>query len=500
MSANELLAPLVNNAVLRAKTSIGENLSQVDGVERYRWIKKNSYYYRDLSRLCSFHVEKNRTVLEIGFGVGEILSQTQPSTGMGLDLSESVCTEARKRYPGFSFDTWSGETPLPDSVVKAFPNGVDYILLINSVGYWSDIQNALDHLRPICHPGTRIISVYYNFLWAPIFRIGQALRLKMPQPALNWLSADDVKNLFGISGYRVLKQGYRCLIPKNLGPISSFVNRYLSPLPLLGGLSCTHFVIARPPAKVRHEDVFASVIIPARNEKGNIEDAIRRMAALAAKRKEKYEIVFVEGNSTDDTAKEIQRVIADPSIPKPFPVSFYQQTGKGKGDAVRLGFSKAKGNLLMILDADLTVPPEDLPKFVDVYCEGHGEFINGCRLIYKMEKEAMRPLNLLGNKFFSRAFTWLLGQRFKDTLCGTKVLSRANYDRVATGRSYFGDFDPFGDFDLIFGASKLDLEIAEVPIRYRERVYGETNISRWKHGWLLLKMCRYAMGRIKFVP
>src|SRR5262249_1862948 len=158
------------------------------------------------------------------------------------------------------------------------------------------------------------------------------------------------------------------------------------------------------------------------------------------------------------------------------------------------------GDLLLILDADLTVTPEDLPHFVETYCDGHGEFINGCRLVYKMEKEAMRPLNLLGNKFFSWAFTWLLGQRFKDTLCGTKVVSRKNYDRISRGREYFGDFDPFGDFDLLFGASKLDLEITEVPIRYKERTYGETNISRWKHGWLLLRMCIYAMGRIKFVP
>ena len=215
---------------------------------------------------------------------------------------------------------------------------------------------------------------------------------------------------------------------------------------------------------------------------------------------EKYELIFVEGNSTDDTAEEIQRVIASTEIPKPFPVSFYKQPGKGKGDACRLGYAKAKGDLFVILDADLTVTPEDVPHFVDVYCDGHGEFINGCRLVYKMEKEAMRPINLLGNKFFSWAFTWLLGQRFKDTLCGTKVLSRKNYDRIARGRAYFGDFDPFGDFDLLFGASKLDLEIAEVPIRYRERTYGETNISRWKHGWLLLRMCGYALKRIKFVP
>ena len=470
------------------------------GANRYDWITKNQYYYEDLKRLFAFHVEKGASILEVGFGVGSILEACNPAAGFGLEVSPSVCEEARLRYPNFSFETWKGDSPLPSSVIEAFPLGVDYILLVNAVGLWDDVQKALEYLKPICHANTRVIASYYNFLWAPAFRIAQNLKLKMPQPALNWLSAADVSNLLSIAGFRVIKQGYRCLIPLNFGPLSDFINRFFSPLPILSGLGCTHFAVARMATVVDLKKLKVSVIVPARNEKGNVEAAVRRMAQVASERLEKYELIFVEGNSSDGTAEEIDRVIREPSIPKPFPLLAFRQPGRGKGDAVRLGFSKASGDLLMILDADLTVPPEDLPKFVDVYARGYGEFINGCRLVYKMEKEAMRPLNLMGNKFFSFAFTWLLGQRFKDTLCGTKVLSRVNYERIARGRTYFGDFDPFGDFDLIFGASKLDLEIAEVPIRYRERTYGETNISRWKHGWLLLKMCVFAMGRIKFVP
>jgi glycosyltransferase involved in cell wall biosynthesis len=166
---------------------------------------------------------------------------------------------------------------------------------------------------------------------------------------------------------------------------------------------------------------------------------------------------------------------------------------------VRLGFQHAQGDILMILDADLTVPPEDLPRFYNALYKGRAEFINGVRLVYPMEKEAMRFLNLLGNKFFSLVFSWLLGQPIKDTLCGTKALWKTDYERIAANRSYFGDFDPFGDFDLLFGAAKLNLKIIEVPIRYRERTYGTTNISRWKHGWLLLRMVFFALRRIKFV-
>ncbi|MGE4232826.1 MAG: glycosyltransferase family 2 protein [Bacteriovoracia bacterium] len=479
---------------------VEEEVSPFDNKDRHRWMKKNSYYYKDLERLFSFHVEKDATVLEIGYGVGQILDAVSPKKGAGLDISKVVAGEAKKLYSKYEFSSWNGEGRIPASILQAFPNGVDYILLVNAPGIWQDIQQSLELLRPICHENTRIIATYYNFLWAPVFRLAQTVRLKMPQPALNWLSADDVQNLFELSNYRVVKKGYRCFVPFNLGFISNFLNRYIAPLPLFNFFCSSHFVIARPKNERNPSDITVSVVIPARNERGNIEPAVRRMAAVANHRPEKYELIFVEGNSRDETWEEIQRVIKNPRIPKPGSVLSFRQTGKGKGDAVRLGFSHSTGDLVTILDADLTMPPEDLPKFVDAWCNGHGEFINGCRLVYKMEKEAMRPLNLMGNKFFSWAFTWILGQRFKDTLCGTKLLSRKNYERIANGRSYFGDFDPFGDFDLLFGASKLDLEFAEVPIRYRERKYGSTNISRWRHGWLLLQMCLYALRRIKFVP
>lgn len=480
-------------------TSVSVQLNQKTSLDRFGWLKRASYYYDDLARLFQFHCQPDSKVLEIGSGVGQILSRLNPSSGMGLDINPSVAADARTRFPRFQFAAWSGDTPLPKEVIEQFPGGVDYILLVNATGLWQDIQFSLQHLKPICNQSTRIISVYYNFLWAPAFKLAQWMHLKMPQPDLNWLSADDVSNLFRLSGYRVIKNNYRCLLPVNLGPVSSFVNRVIANLPLLNRFCCVHVSVARVATEVPAKDTRVSIIIPARNEKGNIEGAVRRLSQVAKNREEEFEIVFVEGGSSDGTWEEILRVSADANVPKPGPILYCKQKGKGKGDACREGYKIATGNLFLILDADLTVPPEDVPKFLDVYAKGYGEFINGCRLVYKMEKEAMRPINLLGNKFFSYAFTWLLGQRFKDTLCGTKVFSRENYAKIAKGRSYFGDFDPFGDFDLIFGATKLDLEIAEVPIRYLERSYGSTNISRWKHGWLLLKMCVFALGRIKFV-
>ena len=153
----------------------------------------------------------------------------------------------------------------------------------------------------------------------------------------------------------------------------------------------------------------------------------------------------------------------------------------------------------MILDADLTVAPEELPKFYLAIVSGRGEFINGSRFVYPMEKEAMRTINLAGNAVFAWLFSWLLNQRITDTLCGTKVLTRAHYKRIAEGRDYFGNFDPFGDFDLIFGASKLNLRILDIPVPYASRTYGESQISRFEHGFLLLRMFVFAFRKLKSI-
>jgi len=208
------------------------------------------------------------------------------------------------------------------------------------------------------------------------------------------------------------------------------------------------------------------------------------------------ELIFVEGHSRDDSWDAIEREMAAHPERK---CRLFRQTGVGKGDAVRLGFAEAKGELLMILDSDLTMPPEELPRFFDLLYRGKAEFANGVRLVYPMEGEAMQFLNLIGNHFFSRAFSWILGQPMKDTLCGTKVLWAKDYRSIAANRAYFGEFDPFGDFDLLFGAAKMSLKISDVPVRYRERTYGSTNIQRWRHGVLLIRMTWFALWRLKFV-
>jgi SAM-dependent methyltransferase len=455
--------------------------------EADRWRRKNRYYYEEVERFVRFHVPRGASVLEIGCGTGDLLAALAPSRGVGIDISPKAVEIARSKHPGHTFLAGDAEDiPLSEPF--------DYIVLSDLIGYLDDVQRAFEQLNRVCRPRTRVILTYFNYLWEPVLRAGARLGIKRPQPDQNWLSLADLQNLLSLAGFQTVSMGYKVLLPVRVPLLSSLCNRVVANLPLLRKLCLVETIIARPaPVPVPEESRSCTVVIPARNEKGNIENAVRRTPEMG----KHTEIVFVEGNSRDGTAEEIERVIA--AYPDRDVKIVRQGSGVGKGDAVRKGFAAAIGDVLMILDADLTVPPEDLPKFLKALCSGRGEFVHGSRLVYPMEKQAMRFLNTLGNKFFSLAFTWLLDQRFKDTLCGTKVLYRRDYERIAAGRGYFGDFDPFGDFDLIFGAAKLDLKILEVPIRYRERTYGTTQISRFRHGWLLLRMCLFALRRIKLV-
>ena len=458
------------------------------GPERERWIQRNRYYYQCLIDFLHYNIPTGSSVLEIGCGTGYLLDQLKPRRGVGIDLDDKLISFARQKYPQYFFQ--EADVHQLDLQGETF----DYIVISDTIGYFDDVQQVFSRLHDACHGNTRVLITYQNFLWLPAINMAQKIGLKMPEKRLNWLDRSDIANLLDISGLDVIRTGRKVLMPRYIPLLSWLMNKYIANLPLFNALGLVTFIVARSPRKSKPVNEHSvSVIVPARNEKGNIEAIVQRTPTMG----KHTELIFVEGNSTDDTWVEIQRICAENAGIRD--VKCTQQPGKGKGDAVRKGFGMATGDILMILDADMTVPPEDLPKFFEAIASGKGEYINGTRLVYPMEKEAMRTLNLIGNKFFSIAFSWLLNQRIKDTLCGTKVLTQENYKRLIANRSYFGDFDPFGDFDLIFGSAKLNLKFVEIPIRYRARTYGETNISRFKHGWLLLKMTFFALNKIKFM-
>lgn len=451
---------------------------------------KNPYFHKEIERFYKFNIPENSIVLEIGCGIGDLLASVNPSIGFGIDFSENLIKIAKKRHPkpNLKFFVMAAEE-------INFEQKFDFIIISGLLQELEDIQEFLLKLHQIITPQTRIIINEYSYLWRPIIKLLNFLRLKTPEKIQNWLTLADIENLLFLSDFEVIKKDYRLLIPLYIPLVSNFINHFLAKLPVIRRFCLMEYLIAKQHNIIKDKKELdkytCSIIVPCRNEKGNIESIVKRIPNLGSH----TEIIFVEGNSTDGTLEEIKRVMKeynDRDIKL-----ILQGEGIGKGDAVRKGFDKATGEVLMILDADITVAPEDLTKFYYALVSGKGEFINGSRLVYSMEKGAMKALNVIGNKFFSLMFTWLLEQRFKDTLCGTKVLFKRDYEKIVKGRKFFGDFDPFGDFDLIFGASKLNLKIVELPVRYKERIYGTTNISRFKHGWLLLQMCFLAFIKLK---
>jgi SAM-dependent methyltransferase len=455
--------------------------------ERQQWLERGAFFHQEDLRYLRFLIPEDVRILELGCGNGQLLAALKPSSGVGVDFSGGMVAEAKRKFPHLTFVEGDIED---DHVLGSLPGPFDVIVIVDTLGSVDDCQRLLENLHQHCTRDTRVILGYFSHLWYPALRLGEMLKLRMPQPAQNVLSPADIRSLGALADFETVKSEIRMLSPFRLLGLGRLLNRFVAPFPLIRQGCLRHYSVCRSLRCVNDGVSSATVVVPARNERGNIEAMVQRIPRFV----ENLEIIFVEGHSKDGTWEEIQRVVA--AYPQ-YNIKAMQQPGKGKADAVFAAFDVARGDVVMIVDADLTMPPEQLSKFWQALRSGKGEFVNGSRLVYPMENDAMRFLNLIANKLFSVIFSWLLSQRLTDTLCGTKVLRRTDYRRLKAGRAYFGDFDPFGDFDLIFGASKLNLKIVEMPIRYASRTYGETQISRFRHGLMLLRMVAFAFLRIK---
>jgi SAM-dependent methyltransferase len=453
--------------------------------EEDAWLQKTGGYHTAISSICRSLVPRGQSVLEIGCGRGDLLATLQPSRGVGVDVSPGMVESARQRHPELEFHCTAGEELQLD---EAF----DHIVLTDLVPYVFDLQRLFEAIGAHCHPRTRVVVSTYSNLWRPLLSVLATAGIRPNRPICNWVAPRDLINLIELAGFQITTERSEILLPVRGRVLSRLVNGYVARLPGLRALTATHWLVARPlPAE--RSDYRVSVIVPCRNEAGSIPDLVQRIPKMGRG----TEVVFVEGGSTDDTREQIEAAIGrhpDRDL------RLVAQTGQGKWNAVQEGFAAASGEVLMILDGDMTVPPEELPKFYEAIASGQGELINGSRLVYSMQPGAMRFLNMVGNRIFAGTLTFILGQYVKDTLCGTKVMHRNDWQRISERTHEFGVDDPFGDFDILLGGALLGLKISNLPVRYQARVYGDTNIRRFSAGGRLARLAVAGYRRIWVRP
>jgi SAM-dependent methyltransferase len=482
--------PLTDPILEKVRTFYEEHHDSIEKARRF-----HRYFYGYLTRVIKARTPEGLKVLDIGCGSGQLLADLKPSRGVGVDLSARAIASARRAHPGEHLHFAEGDGADPQ-VLRQIGGPFDVVLLVNVVTHLTDVQAMFEALHAVSHPRTRVLVYSYSRLWQPFLSLAEMVGLKHKPPPEAWLPPEEIRNMIALADFEVVRGDSQVLCPFAFPLLAGLLNRYVGRLPGFDWFSLMYGIVARPARhrfpghRSSHPSV--SVVIPCRNEAGHIPKLVDRLPALGPN----SEFLFVEGNSKDNTEEAILRAIAE-NPARPF--RFIKQTGKGKGDAVRLGFAAARGEIVLILDSDMGVAPGDIHKFIEALSGGKGEFVNGSRLVYPMEDKAMRFLNMVANKLFAILFSWILGQPLRDTLCGTKAIYREDYERISANRAYFGDFDPFGDFDLLFGASRLNLRIVEVAVRYHEREYGTTNISRFRHGLLLLRMSLFAAGKLKFI-
>jgi len=451
--------------------------------KRIRWIRNNTYYYNQLLKTLRFIIPPGSRVLNVRCGIGYLLDRLKPSYGVGVEESDQQVAYGREHFPGLEFIN----RPVEE---KATDERFDYIL-ISSIEDIIDIKAVFDGIHGNCTGSTRVVLYHYNFLWYPLVKLAEYLNMKLPQRMHNWISSRDLENILNLSDFELIYQKRILLFPFYIPVVSYLLNRFLARMPLFNLFTMCRVLVAKPKPTGRQE-LSVSVVVPCRNEVGNIEEAVARIPALGTH----TEILFGDDKSTDGTPDKVREMIA--RYPEK-DIKLVDSPGICKAENVWTCFDRASGDVLMILDADLTVVPEELPYFYEAIATGKGEFINGSRMIYPMHKQAMRLLNIMGNKFFSLAFSYILGFAIKDTLCGTKVLRRSDYERVKKLRGSWGINDRWGDYELIFGAVKTQLKVIDLPVHYTERQFGETKMTnRLRNGWIMLRMCYAALMKIKF--
>lgn len=457
------------------------------------WMRRYRYYYARKLKVLRHLLPRPGRVLEIGCGLGENLEGLNPEYGLGIDSSERMIEAAKRHYPAADFPN------LEFRRLSAFDIGrieqkFDSVILVNSITEIPEVTQLFQDLHAVCTPATRIVVITYNYLLAPFIAAGGRLGLSPRRPVQNWFSRTDLHNIIRLSGHDLVREGADFLFPAGIPLVSDLLNRFAPLLPIVRQACLLQYAVFRPlVSRVVEGGHSVSVCIPCKNEEENIADIVARVPSMGSK----TELIFVDDCSSDGTRARVEEAI---QANRDKTIKLMDGPGRGKGAAVRAGFAAAENDVLMILDADMTVMPEELPQFLKALESGRAEFINGSRLVYPLERMAMRFANVIGNKLFAVTFTYLLSQPIKDTLCGTKVIWRDDYPKMVDSHGYFGGVDVWGDYDWIFGAARFSLKIVDYPVHYRVRSKSETKMTRrLANAMVMLKMCWRAFWKIKVI-
>ena len=457
-------------------------------------IERHSYCYDRIKAVLRHLMPEPGRTLEIGCGLGQNLAALLPTEGVGIDLSPKMIEAARRRYPKSKYGHLDFRC-MEASDCEQLDGTFDTILLANSITELPDVAQFLSAVRKLCTPNTRLVHITFNYRWEPILRLGGAINICQKHPSQNWLSRNDFESFAKLQDYRLIKEGFDGMLPVGDHPVlrdmADGFNSVASVVPWVREFAMLHYGIYRPLLQERQgTDPSVSVVVPCKDEQGNIASLFKRIPEMGAG----TEIIFVDDRSTDSTAALIREHIENNPQRN---VKFVSGPGQGKGAACRAGFAHATGDILMILDADMTTMPEALPEFFEAIRTDKGEFINGSRLVYPIEENAIKPLNIIGNKGFALLFSYLLSQKVKDTLCGTKAIWRRDYEKILESRYHFGETDVRGDYDWIFGANRHNLEITELPVHYVERKADATKMNkRMRNRTIMLRMCWRAFNRM----
>ncbi len=443
------------------------------------WKEKNWYYHNLLRQIFKKYIPEGSKVLQIGYGLGDALAALYPQKAMSIDEEEELIDISKRRFPSIQFSKAKPE----EMIVKG---KYDYVIIPNSVAHFYDIQTVLEKTSKAMGKNSKIIMTATNPRWEQIFSLLEKFNLKRPEKPRNWLSLEDLKNIFEISGYEVEESGYSIIIPSHIPFLSNKINNLIKGNGFFARFCVEQYIVAKKAKLGKEKKLSCTVVIPCYNEEENIKQAIETVPKMGTK----TEVLVVDDGSSDKTVQVVKRVMKKNKNLKL--ISY--KPNQGKGYAVKKGFDAVVTDTMMIQDADMTVPPEELPRFFNLIAEGKADFVNGTRLIYPMEEQAMRNLNMIGNVVFGHVFSWLLGERITDTLCGTKALFRKDYGKIKmSGKSW-------GDFDLLFGAAENKLKIVEMPVHYKKRIAGESKMKVVQHGLSLLKMSFIGFWRLKVLP